>query len=117
MARILIADTIAQNGVDALSEQHDVEVQLGLSEDELIAAVADVNAIVVRSQTQITAKVIDAAPKLEVIGRAGVGVDNIDLDAATDRGVIVVNAPLANTVSAAEHAFGDGVSVSVPGVT
>ncbi|HJM89993.1 MAG TPA: phosphoglycerate dehydrogenase [Dehalococcoidia bacterium] len=106
MARILIADTLAQNGVDALSDQHDVDVQTGLSEDELVAAVADVNAIVVRSQTQITAKVIAAAPELEVIGRAGVGVDNIDLDAATDRGVIVVNAPLANTVSAAEHAFG-----------
>jgi D-3-phosphoglycerate dehydrogenase len=106
MARILIADTLAHDGIDALKGLHEVIVSTGLSEDELLEAVADISALVVRSQTRVTAKVIEAAPKLEVIGRAGVGVDNIDLDAATERGVIVVNAPLANTVSAAEHAFG-----------
>ena len=106
MARILIADTLAQEGIDMLSREHDVEVRTGLPEDELVAAVADVRALVVRSQTQVTARVIEAAPRLEVIGRAGVGVDNIDVEAATRRGVTVVNAPLANTLSAAEHAFG-----------
>ena len=106
MARVLIADALVQQGIDMLAKHHQVEVRTGLSEDELLAAVADVNGLVVRSQTQVTARVIEAAPRLEVIGRAGVGVDNIDVDAATQRGVLVVNAPLANTVSAAEHAFG-----------
>ncbi|MBM4415290.1 MAG: phosphoglycerate dehydrogenase [Chloroflexi bacterium] len=106
MARILIADTLAREGIDLLRARHDVEVRTGLAEDELVAAVADIDALVVRSQTQVTARVIAAAPQLQVIGRAGVGVDNIDVDAATERGVTVVNAPLANTLSAAEHAFG-----------
>jgi D-3-phosphoglycerate dehydrogenase len=106
MARILIADTLAKEGIDMLSKAHDVEVRTGLSEDALCEAVADVQALVVRSATQVTAKVIAAAQNLEVIARAGVGVDNIDVDAATQRGVIVVNAPLANTLSTAEHAFG-----------
>ncbi len=87
MPSILIADTLAQRGIDMLSERHQVEVRTGLSEDELLAAVAEVNGLVVRSQTQVTARVIDAARKLEVIGRAGVGVDNIDVDAATQRGL------------------------------
>ncbi len=105
MARILIADTLAQQGIDMLAQHHDVQVRTGLSEDELVEAIADVNALVVRSQTQVTARVLEAAQQLEVVGRAGVGVDNIDVDAATQRGVTVVNAPLANTMSAAEHAF------------
>ena len=105
MARILVADQIAQQGIEQLRQRHDVVVRSGLSEDELVEAVADVSGLIVRSQTQVTARVIEAAPQLEVIGRAGVGVDNIDLDAATQRGVIVVNAPLANTISATEHAL------------
>ena len=105
MAGILIADTIAEAGLRMLSEQHDVTVATGLSEDELIEALAGRSALVVRSQTQVTARVIESASQLEVIGRAGVGVDNIDLDAATQNGVIVANAPLANTLSAAEHAM------------
>ncbi|MXW24042.1 MAG: phosphoglycerate dehydrogenase, partial [Chloroflexi bacterium] len=105
MARILIADQIAEQGVAMLGDDHEVTVQTGMSEDELVEAVADISALVVRSQTQVTARVIEAAPRLEVIGRAGVGVDNIELAAATARGVVVVNAPLANTMSATEHAF------------
>ena len=103
MAEILVADRIAEQGLDRLREQHRVSVRTGLSEDELAAAAAGAAGIVVRSQTRVTARVIDAAPRLAVIGRAGVGVDNIDLGAATRRGVIVVNAPFANTLSAAEH--------------
>ena len=106
MARIFVADSLNQAGLDLLAAEHDVIVKTGLSEDELVQELGDVQALLVRSQTQVTARVIEAAPRLEVIGRAGVGVDNIDLDAATQRGVIVVNAPLANTMSTAEHAFG-----------
>ncbi len=106
MAKILIADQIAQEGIDLLSASHEVELKTGLSEDELVDAVADVRALVVRSQTQVTARVIEAAQQLEVIARAGVGVDNVDVDAATGRGIVVVNAPHANTISTAEHAFG-----------
>ena len=105
MATVLVADQIAEQGIERLRERHDTVVRTGLSEDELIEAVADVSGIIVRSQTQVTERIIEAAPQLEVIGRAGVGVDNIDLDAATARGVVVVNAPLSNTMSAIEHAF------------
>ena len=106
MARVFVADSLSQAGIDLLAAEHEVIVRAGLSEDELVAELGDVQALLVRSQTQVTERVIAAAPRLEVIGRAGVGVDNIDLDAATQRGVIVVNAPLANTMSTAEHAFG-----------
>ncbi len=106
MAKVLIADKIAQQGIDLLSRDHDVEVKTGLSEDELCEAVKDVRALIVRSQTQVTAKVLAAAGQLEIVARAGVGVDNVDVRAATDHGVIVVNAPHANTISTAEHAFG-----------
>jgi len=106
MARILIADSLSQEGIDLLSAEHEVVVKTGLSEDELITELAGVRALLVRSQTQVTARVIESASDLEVIGRAGVGVDNINVKAATQRGVIVVNAPLANTLSTAEHAFG-----------
>lgn len=106
MAKILVADSIAKEGIDLLSRQHEVVVKTGLSEDALVEAVADAQALVVRSQTQVTARVIEAGQRLEVIARAGVGVDNVDVEAATARGVVVVNAPLANTISTAEHAFG-----------
>ena len=105
MTGILIADSLAQRGIDMISERHPVSVRIGMSETELLEAVRDVSGLIVRSQTQVTANVIASANQLEVIGRAGVGVDNIDVDVATERGVIVVNAPLANTISAAEHAF------------
>lgn len=106
MARILIADEIAQEGIDLLARAHEVEVRTKQSEAELIESIRGVSALIVRSQTQVTAPVIAAADALRVIGRAGVGVDNIDVPAATARGIVVANAPLANTLSAAEHAFG-----------
>ena len=106
MGHILVADSIAQEGINFLRERHDVEVITGLSEDALVEAIRGRDALIVRSQTQVTARVVAAADRLSVIGRAGVGVDNIDLDAATRHGVIVVNAPLANTLSTAEHTFG-----------
>jgi D-3-phosphoglycerate dehydrogenase len=83
----------------------EVDVKTGLKEAELVAIIGDYEGLVVRSQTQVTAPIIEAGKKLIIIGRAGVGVDNIDLDAATRKGIIVVNAPTGNTISAAEHAF------------
>jgi D-3-phosphoglycerate dehydrogenase / 2-oxoglutarate reductase len=101
--RILVADKLAQAGIDALSLSHDVDVRTGLSKDELLAIVPGYDAIVVRSQTMIDADVIAAATDLKVVGRAGVGLDNVDIEAATRSGVVVCNAPQSNVVSAAEH--------------
>jgi D-3-phosphoglycerate dehydrogenase / 2-oxoglutarate reductase len=106
MSRILIADPIARDGIDLLSQEADVDVKTGMAPDELISVIPDYDALVVRSETRVTADVFAAGKALRAVGRAGVGVDNIDLTAATERGVIVVNAPLGNTISAAEHAIG-----------
>src|SRR6201987_2856 len=112
--KVLVADSISPKGIDLLSEggQLLVDLKTGLKEDDLLGIVADYSAIVVRSQTKITAKVIHAAKKLKAVGRAGVGVDNVDVDAATRRGVIVMNTPAGNTVSTAEHAFSLLVSIA-----
>jgi D-3-phosphoglycerate dehydrogenase len=101
--KVLIADPIAQEGIEALRAHAEVDVRLRLGHDELIAAIGDYDAIVVRSETKVSAEIIEAGHKLQVIGRAGVGVDNIDIEAATRKGIVVVNAPTGNTVSAAEH--------------
>jgi len=102
--KVLVSDKIAAEGVAMMGEVAEVDVKTGLKEAEIIPIIGDYDAMVVRSQTLVTADIIAAAKKLQVIGRAGAGVDNIDLDAATRHGVIVVNAPGGNTVSAAEHA-------------
>src|SRR3954447_26056809 len=114
MQRILVADPISQRGVEELSRDDvlAVEVRTGLTEPELIERIGEFSAVVVRSETKITAPVIEAGSQLRVIGRAGVGVDNVDVDAATRRGVIVLNAPGGNTISTAEHAFSLLVSVA-----
>jgi D-3-phosphoglycerate dehydrogenase len=106
MKKILVADPIAQDGVDILKREAEVDVRTGLSPEELIAAIPAYHALVVRSETRVTAAVFAAGKLLQAVGRAGVGVDNIDLEAATGRGVVVVNAPLGNTISAAEHTIG-----------
>jgi len=103
MPKVLITDPIAQDGIDLLSKEAEVDVRLGPEPEELLELIAGYEALLVRSQTKVTKKVIEAGKRLQVIGRAGVGVDNVDLDAATQRGVVVVNAPMGNTVSAAEH--------------
>jgi D-3-phosphoglycerate dehydrogenase / 2-oxoglutarate reductase len=100
---ILVADKLAESGVAALSAHHHVDVKTGLSKDEILAIVGGYEAIVVRSATTIDADIIAAAPRLQVIARAGVGLDNVDVDAATKAGVIVCNAPQSNIISAAEH--------------
>ena len=101
--KILVADKLAEAGVARLSEHHEVDVKTGLSKDELVGIAAGYDAIVVRSATTIDADVIAAATSLKVIARAGVGLDNVDVDAATKAGVIVCNAPQSNIISAAEH--------------
>jgi D-3-phosphoglycerate dehydrogenase len=102
--RVLVAESIAPEGIDALrAAGHDVEVRTGLSPEALREAVAGADALIVRSQVQVDAALIAAGSRLQVIGRAGVGVDNVDLDAATRAGITVVNAPTGNTIAAAEH--------------
>lgn len=102
--KVLIADPIGQQGIDfLLAHNLEVDVKTELAPEELISIIGDYDALIVRSQTKVTADVIEAGTKLQVVGRAGVGVDNIDQQAATARGVIVVNAPESNTLSAAEH--------------
>jgi D-3-phosphoglycerate dehydrogenase / 2-oxoglutarate reductase len=112
--KVLVADSISPKGVESLEsgEQLLVEVKTGLKETDLLAIAGEYSAIVVRSQTKITAEVIDAAKQLKAVGRAGVGVDNVDVDAATRRGVIVMNTPGGNTISTAEHAFSLLVSIA-----
>ncbi len=100
---ILVADPIAEEGVDILRNFAQVDVKTKLKPEELIAIIGNYDALIVRSQTQVSADVIESGKKLKVIGRAGVGIDNIDVDAASRRGITVVNAPTGNTVSAAEH--------------
>ena len=102
MARILVTEEIAEGGLDRLrAAGHEVVVQLDLS--QLLAAVVGAHALIIRSATQVTAEVLDAGSDLLVVGRAGIGLDNVDVPAATTRGVMVVNAPQSNIISAAEH--------------
>jgi D-3-phosphoglycerate dehydrogenase / 2-oxoglutarate reductase len=104
MGRIVVTEELADSGLEELrAAGHDVDVQLGLTPEGLLDAVTDAHALVIRSATQVTAELLEAAPELMVVGRAGIGLDNVDLDAATRRGVMVVNAPQSNIVSAAEH--------------
>ncbi len=105
--KILIADPISARGIEELSHDGalDVLVKTGLSESKLIDQIPDFSGLVVRSETKVTKAVLEAGVKLRVVGRAGVGVDNVDVETATRRGVIVMNAPGGNTVSTAEHAF------------
>ncbi|MEE8470029.1 MAG: phosphoglycerate dehydrogenase [Dehalococcoidia bacterium] len=103
--KIIIADPIADDGIKALGSEATVDVRLGLKPDELAKVIGEYDALVVRSETKVPAEVIEAGKRLQVIGRAGIGVDNIDLEAATRRGIVVVNAPTGNTTSTAEHSL------------
>jgi D-3-phosphoglycerate dehydrogenase len=103
VARILVADPIAAEGLHALQDYGEVVVGPGLPRDRFLAEVAEADALIVRSQTRVTAEVIGASRRLRVIGRAGIGVDNVDVEAASRRGIVVVNAPTAVVVAAAEH--------------
>src|SRR5258708_145747 len=105
---VLICDPISPKGIDFFKQQPGLKVTVlekRLSEAELLPLVSETEAMVVRSETKVTRKVIEGAPKLKVVGRAGVGVDNVDVEAATQRGIVVMNTPSGNTISTAELTF------------
>ncbi len=106
MARILVSEQLAPTGLDYLAKAgHEVDVRLGLSPAELLEAIVGAHALIVRSATQVTPEVLAAGSDLVVVGRAGIGLDNVDVAAATHQGVMVVNAPQSNVLSAAEHSM------------
>ena len=113
MTKVLVSDPIDQAGIDILGQVAQVDQRTGLSEEELIGIIGEYDGLMIRSGTQVTADVIEAAdPSSSIIGRAGVGVDNVDVPAATQRGVLVVNSPEGNTIAAAEHALALLLSLS-----
>jgi len=101
--KILVTEKLADRGVDLLRDEFEVDVLLGLSQEELLERIEAYDGLIIRSATKVTAEVIERAENLKAIGRAGIGVDNIDIEAATKHGVLVANAPESNTVAAAEH--------------
>lgn len=105
MIKVLVSDKLAQEGLDLLSGMDDVEVTVktGLSEDELASIIGEFDGLIIRSGTQVTAKVLESSGRLKAISRAGVGVDNVDIPVATQKGIVVMNTPDGNTISAAEH--------------
>ncbi|HEY8345791.1 MAG TPA: phosphoglycerate dehydrogenase [Symbiobacteriaceae bacterium] len=103
--RILVAEPIAEEGIRLLQAEHEVDVRK-VSKEELPEIIGEYDALIVRSESRVTAEVLERGKRLKVVGRAGVGVDNIDVEAATERGIVVVNVPGANTISTAEHAIG-----------
>lgn len=104
--KVIVTESIAQSGIEILKEKVEVDVRLKIGREELLKVIGDYHGIVVRSATVVDREFFAAAKKLKVVGRAGNGIDNIDLDAATEAGVVVVNTPESNTVSAAEHTIG-----------
>ncbi|KAI8236813.1 D-3-phosphoglycerate dehydrogenase 2 [Colletotrichum sp. SAR 10_99] len=101
--RILVPEKVSSDGLALLKDKYDVDNRTGLSADELVEAIPNYHALIVRSETKVNAAVLAAGRKLRVVARAGVGVDNIDVDAATNHGIIVVNSPAGNILAAAEH--------------
>ena len=114
MYKILITDKLAQEGIDLINLTDDFEavVNLGIGEDELSKIIGDYEGLIIRSATTVTPKVLENSGRLKGIARAGVGVDNIDIPAATQKGVLVMNTPGGNTLSAAEHTMALMLSLS-----
>ena len=112
MPKVLVSDPIDQVGIDILSQVAQVDVNTSLSPEELVNVIGDYDALMIRSGTKVTKAVIEAANSLKIIGRAGVGVDNVDVPEATRRGIVVVNSPEGNTIAAAEHALAMMMSLS-----
>ena len=105
MAKVLVSDPIDSAGIDILSQVATVDVKIGLSPEQLVQLIPDYDALMIRSGSRITKEIIEAGHQLKIIGRAGVGVDNVDVNAATRQGIVVVNSPEGNTIAAAEHAI------------
>lgn len=112
MAKVLVSDPIDQVGIDILAQVAQVDVKTGLPAEELVKIIPEYDALMLRSGTKVTKEIIEAGTQLKIIGRAGVGVDNIDVPAATRQGIIVVNSPEGNTIAAAEHALAMMLSIS-----
>ena len=112
MTKVLVSDKIDQIGIDILSQVAQVDVKLGLTPEELIQVIPEYDALMIRSGTRVTADIIEAGKQLKIIGRAGVGVDNVDVPSATRAGILVVNSPEGNTIAAAEHAIAMMLSLS-----
>ncbi|MDD1437381.1 phosphoglycerate dehydrogenase, partial [Dolichospermum sp. ST_sed10] len=112
MSKVLVSDPIDQVGIDILSQVATVDVKTSLKPDELKAIIGEYDALMIRSGTRVTQEIIEAGTKLKIIGRAGVGVDNVDVPAATRKGIVVVNSPEGNTIAAAEHALAMMLSLS-----
>ena len=112
MFHILAADGIAHEGIDLLKKDFSVEVRDKISHEELLEIIPQFDALIVRSASKVTADVLERGTNLKIIGRAGVGVDNIDIQAATERGIIVINSPDGNTIAATEHTFAMMLAVS-----
>ena len=101
--KVLVSERLSENGVERLREHLEVDVRTGLTAEELLEVIPSYDALVVRSATKVTADLLERAENLKVVGRAGIGLDNVDVDAATRHGILVVNAPQSNVLSAAEH--------------
>jgi D-3-phosphoglycerate dehydrogenase len=112
MSKVLVSDPIDQAGIDILSQVAQVDIKTNLSPEELVRIISDYNALMIRSGTRVTKEIIEAGKQLKIIGRAGVGVDNVDVPAATRQGIVVVNSPEGNTIAAAEHALAMMLSLS-----
>jgi D-3-phosphoglycerate dehydrogenase / 2-oxoglutarate reductase len=112
MPKVLVSDPIDQVGIDILSQVAQVDVKTGLPAEELIRIIPDYDGLMIRSGTRVTKEVIEAGSQLKIIGRAGVGVDNVDVAAATRKGIVVVNSPEGNTIAAAEHTLAMMLSLS-----
>ncbi|MDD1637954.1 MAG: phosphoglycerate dehydrogenase, partial [Methylococcaceae bacterium] len=114
MKKILISDKLAEAGINYLNEQSGIQIHIetGLNEEGLCKIIGDYDALLIRSDTQVTQNVLKAAKRLKLIGRAGIGVDNVDIPAATEMGVIVMNTPDANATTTAELAIAHLMSLS-----
>ncbi len=112
MAKVLVSDSVDPKGIEILSQVAEVDINTGLSPEELAKIIPEYDALMLRSGTKVTKEVIEAGTRLKIIGRAGVGVDNIDVAAATRQGIVVVNSPEGNTIAAAEHALAMMLSLS-----
>lgn len=110
--RVLISDPVAEGGIEHLRHHFQVDLKTGMKPEELLQIIPEYDALVVRSETKVTTDVIEAGQRLRVIGRAGVGVDNIDVAAATRRGIVVLNAPTGNNIAATEHTIGMMLAVA-----
>ncbi|MDH4017733.1 MAG: phosphoglycerate dehydrogenase, partial [Actinomycetota bacterium] len=114
MAKVLVTDALASQGVELLEQTRGIEVvnKPGTSPEELLELIGDADGLIIRSATKVTAEVLAKAEKLKVVGRAGIGVDNVDVSAATQHGVVVVNTPEGNNITTAEHAIALMVSLA-----